>query len=304
MVFGVRKIFIIIVAFIVTGTTFAQKHSSIECKVWKPESFCDFFPILNHVDLNTENCKYQYMTCEQLDLLENKVAICITFIPKTQQKLRLITGFKNMRLIQQNGNITYPLAMMEFLNSDRDKPTFLSSKSKMSQYDITFKTGKQYAIVLVFDQAKIGDKIVIDNFLEAIVTGNECQIWQPESFCNFPEMGYNGFVDINGGSHRYINCDSLDRMKNKTAVRITFTPQTQSQLHLKTGFENMRLVQQNGNVAYPFAVMQANFEKEYNPYDYYFLTRDSKINQYTISYKTNESYVLFCFSIKQELEIK
>lgn len=165
-IFSVKKIIIVIVALIVTGTAFAQKYPGVKCQILQMESFCDLPSIANDVDLNTVY-NPQHITCEQLDLLENKVAIRITFIPQTRLKLKLITGFKNIGLVRQNGTVVHPFAMINIHDYNRDKPVFLSSKSKISLYDITFKAGKQCDIVLVFDQAKVGEKIRIDDFLEA-----------------------------------------------------------------------------------------------------------------------------------------
>jgi hypothetical protein len=116
-----------------------------------------------------------------------------------------------------------------------------------------------------------------------------CKVWQPKSYCDFPKIKNNAIMNINGSTLSIISCDSLDRMKNVVAVRITFTSKMQSQLRLNTGFKNIRLMKQNGITAHPFAIMLPNWtDRNYIPYEYFFLRQDS--DNYLLTYESNKAY--------------
>ncbi len=136
------------------------------CSFWSTNSFCEYpssskFPI--NIDCSS-GCEFNYTNCNDLSGKTNIKAVRITVTAKNS-KFKLKTNFKNITLIRDfNGETIYPLAV-GIGNTDQStkEARYINNTFKSRNCIASFAT--KVDIYLFFDNAKIGDKIIIDDFI-------------------------------------------------------------------------------------------------------------------------------------------
>ncbi len=112
------------------------------------------------------------LTCEMIDKTDNLVRIWVTFPKGVVSELHMTDRLKNLKLVGQNLNDTiYPhsLIMKDNSHTTFQEYYYLSSNTKAKDCYEMFGEKKEYDLIILFNHAEIGDKLIIDNFLEYFV---------------------------------------------------------------------------------------------------------------------------------------
>lgn len=160
-----RTIYIILFALFLTLVINAQTKTEINCKIWKPKSFCEIPDSIYFADrVFGMKSSWKFTTCQQLDSINNSnnlIGVWLTFYNKKSSSLNFKTNFENIKLIKKNNGQKVNLSAIYFAN----KIFYTSIEAK--KYKNHFKAKHKVNFIMLFPQADKGDKIVIDDFIEA-----------------------------------------------------------------------------------------------------------------------------------------
>ncbi|MBI5541154.1 MAG: hypothetical protein HY951_13895 [Bacteroidia bacterium] len=146
-----------------------QSRSVIQCKIWRPESFCNIPDSLSLPNWRADNTTVESISCDQLDKSENHVGVWLVLSKKDGSSFSMVSGLKNIKLVKKNSKeIISPTAILwNFAFSD--KLGYLSSNFKTNSFKAKFASKKQIDLIIIFAGAEKGDKVFIDDFIEAVV---------------------------------------------------------------------------------------------------------------------------------------
>ncbi len=139
--------------------------------LWQPASFNhNVDEAGGHFKMDCNGCDFNYISGSQLDNKNYKgVWMRVTRDKKT--KFKLETGLKNISLIRIEGSkivVIHPIAVGIDGPQWREKEwTYYGNKFKANT--ATFNFGDHIDIYMIFENAKVGDKLVIDDFVETLV---------------------------------------------------------------------------------------------------------------------------------------
>jgi len=169
-----KRLFIVLIFFSVTISVFGQPREVVKCRIWKTKSFCQ---LPNAVSV-PETAKYSVgasvsnISCSELDK-QNLVGVWVTIREKNVSELRLKNNFSNIRLIRKDTEeALFPIAYVSRSKpiGKEGNPQYLSNKSTFGGECIyELKPKERYDIFILFESVEVGDKLVIDNFLEAVI---------------------------------------------------------------------------------------------------------------------------------------
>jgi hypothetical protein len=160
--------------FLIIGS-FAQKVSIEKCKIWKPASFCTIPDSLKSTGAFCMDCTWREKTCKQIDKKKGLVGIWITFTSESDTSFQLKNNFSNVSVIKKNSQKAIrPYALLNWgeyyshhrMNFGYQYMTYLRSKN----YFLTFKSKAKVDVIFIFRGVEKGDKIIINNFLQAEIT--------------------------------------------------------------------------------------------------------------------------------------
>jgi hypothetical protein len=147
--------------------TFRQSQNA-KCIIWNTNSFCNNAVSRPELSINIEcsDCELNTMSCHNIDKMPDVKAVWLTINVSGKGKFRIESNFNNFSLERSNGEIAHPVAMgVGASPSDVKEPKYYSANFKATKAVTTFK--KQIDIFLFFENAKVGDKVKIDNFIQA-----------------------------------------------------------------------------------------------------------------------------------------
>jgi hypothetical protein len=152
----------IIFALAMSLLTFAQPKADISCKIWNPKSFCEIPDSIYFADgMVAIHCQLKSDTCTQMDNINNQSGVWLSFHNKRRCSLNLKTDFENIRLIKKSNGRVVKLNALYF-----SRKYFLVSVSA-TKLKYHFKGRRDINFIMLFPEAEKGDKIVIDDFIEA-----------------------------------------------------------------------------------------------------------------------------------------
>jgi hypothetical protein len=166
-----KRISITLIAIFLTHGIYAQKTAKTLCMLWKPKSFCISpdsikLPRIIKCDSTTEH----YLTCDEINKNSSYKTVRLKLTRKNGKVFRLKSNFSNISLIRKtDGEILHPYAILWSFANVRDNNNnlkFLSSDFTTKSYKVKFKFMKYVDLILIFIQADLGDKIIIDDYLE------------------------------------------------------------------------------------------------------------------------------------------
>lgn len=140
--------------------------------LWRPASF-------NHnvedasgkFKLDCNNCEFNYISGTQLDN-KNYKGVWMRVTKDKKKKFKLETGLKNIKLIRTEGSkskVMYPIALGMDGPQWREKEwTYISNKFKTNSAVYSFD--EYIDFYLIFEDARVGDKLIIEDLVEALVT--------------------------------------------------------------------------------------------------------------------------------------
>jgi hypothetical protein len=156
------------VACVASAKQISRQSQNAKCIMWNTNSFCNNAVSRPELSLNMEcnDCEFNTVSCHDIDKMSNIKAVWLTINVSGKGKFRIESNFKNFSLERSNGEIAHPVAMgVGASPSDVKEPKYYSSNFKATKLITTFK--KQIDIFLFFENAKVGDKVKIDNFIQA-----------------------------------------------------------------------------------------------------------------------------------------
>ena len=143
-------------------TLMTNAQTEINCKIWKPKSFCEIpDSIYLAYRVFAIQSEWKEETCEELDKVKGLTGVWLTFNIKNNCKLLLKSDFENFKLIKKSNGQQVNLYALH-----KSKKNFTTS-IKAKKYKYTLKGGRKINIIMLFPEAEKGDKIIIDNFIEA-----------------------------------------------------------------------------------------------------------------------------------------
>ncbi len=169
-----KKIFITLIALVMTMAVFGQTKEIIKCRIWKTKSFCTLPDSVNVPGaVNYSNTYIKGLSCSDLDKKENLVGVWVTFQGKNLTMLSLTSHYENITLVRKNTQEKiHPYAYMERSKPiEKDgKPQYNSKESTIGTCKYELKPNKRYDVFIIFEAGQVGDKLIIDNFLETEIT--------------------------------------------------------------------------------------------------------------------------------------
>ena len=167
-----KKTSIILIAIFLTLGIYAQKITKTQCKLWKPADFCNLqsdsfqLPRIIKYDSTTETT----IDCGQINKNLSCKAVRLKLTRKNGSVLKLKSNFSNISLTKKvDGKIIHPFALLWFSgwdNNGKKKLIFLSSDFTTTNCKAKFRFMKYVDLILIFTEADLGDKIIIDDYLE------------------------------------------------------------------------------------------------------------------------------------------
>jgi hypothetical protein len=137
-----------------------------KCKLWKPKKFCDLPKGVNlSSSYDVDDAEYDYVSCQEATKnMATMKAVWVTIKTSGRSKLQLESQLKNITLVGvNNGKLLHPL----MIATVADGSTFFGNKFKAKKFAAIYNG--QMDFFLFFSEAEIGDKIIINNFIETII---------------------------------------------------------------------------------------------------------------------------------------
>jgi hypothetical protein len=139
--------------------------------LWQPASFNhNVEEAAGNFKLDCNGCDFNYISGSQLDN-KNYKGVWMRVDRGKKTKFKLESGLKNISLIRTEGTksiVIHPIAVGIDGPQWREKEwTYLSNKFKTG--GATYRFGDHIDFYLIFEDAKVGDKVVIDDFVETVV---------------------------------------------------------------------------------------------------------------------------------------
>jgi hypothetical protein len=144
-------------------TEISDKLNSYSCSIWDGSSFCAVirnfkFPGQVSVDGNIETT-----SCSKLGSINNLKAVRLKGRTAKKITLSLTEDFKNIVLQKSDGSKITPVAISHYY-----KGLGVISGYKGKRFQIIFKN--KVELILFFRDVEVGDKIMIDKTIEAVVS--------------------------------------------------------------------------------------------------------------------------------------
>jgi hypothetical protein len=164
-----KKIFLTLAAVVITIATFGQTSETINCRIWKTKSFCTIPQSANLPGrVNFSHTLVKTVSCSELDKKKNLVGVWVTFKGKNASELKMTSFYKNISLICKDTKDTlHPIAYLDMSQSNGRELIYTSNESTFGECIFKLKPKKKYDLFVIFSAGQVGDKLIIDNFLEA-----------------------------------------------------------------------------------------------------------------------------------------
>lgn len=139
--------------------------------LWNPASFNhNVEEASGNFKSNCNDCEFDYISGSQLDN-KNYKGVWMRVTKDKKIKFRIESGLKNISLIRTEGGKTtvlHPIAVGIDGPQWREKEwTYLSNKFRTKE--ATYQFGDHIDFYFVFENARVGDRLVIDDFVETVV---------------------------------------------------------------------------------------------------------------------------------------
>ena len=144
-----------------------QKTSKVttvkSCKIWNTKDFCNIPKTAKFApSFDCDAVEFDYIDCLTANQIDNITGVWLTITTNGKSTFQIENQLKNITLIKPNNNTQYPLMIK--VGGDNN---FWGAKFKAKK--ITINYNKQIDIFLFFKNAAVGDKIIINNLIEALI---------------------------------------------------------------------------------------------------------------------------------------
>ena len=144
-----------------------QKMSKVtivkSCKIWNTKDFCDVPKSAKFAaSFDCDGVEFDYIDCQTANQIIEITGVWLSIGVNEKSKLKIEDQLKNFILVKTNNKKQYPL-MIKISGENN----FWGAKFKAKK--ITVNYNKQIDIFLFFKNAAVGDKIIINNLIEALI---------------------------------------------------------------------------------------------------------------------------------------
>ena len=144
-----------------------QKTSKVArvkcCKIWNTKDFCNIPKTVKFASsFDCDAVEFDYIDCQAANQIDDLTGVWLTIDVNEKSKLKIEDQLKNFILVKTNNKKQYPL-MIKISGENN----FWGAKFKAKK--ITVNYNKQIDIFLFFKNAAVGDKIIINNLIEALI---------------------------------------------------------------------------------------------------------------------------------------
>lgn len=163
-------IFILLVFFSFNSN--CQVLTDVKCKLWTPKDYCDappsgsFHNIFN--ELGCDDCGLHTEECNKLNK-PDLIGVSLTFTISSDYMFNVESKFKNIKLLRADGTKEFPEIIL-YNNRISDNLQEYILKIEQGCIESKLSQNKTYHLVMFFKKAKAGDKLIIDNFVNTIIT--------------------------------------------------------------------------------------------------------------------------------------
>lgn len=162
-----KTISIILFAFIMTTGCYAQSKSVVKCSIWKPASFCNIPDSLSLPNWSADSLTIVSVSCEKLNNKSGLVGVWLKLSRKDGSSFMIESDMRNITLVKKNDQkIIQPAAVYWNLGENKG---YMSSNVKTNSFKAKFGTQKRIDLIFIFPDAEAGDKIIIKDFIEAVI---------------------------------------------------------------------------------------------------------------------------------------
>jgi len=149
-----------------TDETVAVTEKNVTCRIWETESFYKLpdsvnVPGIIHFEGGVVDCRHDS---------GNFIGVWVTFHGKDVSELNLTSHLNNVSLVRKNTNeVLHPVAYMAHSNLHGDKdelPEYMNNKSEFRKCKFILTPNEKYDLFILFEAAEVGDKLIIEDFLE------------------------------------------------------------------------------------------------------------------------------------------
>ncbi len=133
------------------------------CKIWNTNNFCDFPKLAKFAtSLDCDLVDFDYIDCQTVNQKNNLVAVWLTINSNGKSSFQIESSLKNIRHVNAKGKAQNPI-MIGISGDDK----FLGPNFKARKMTVNYN--KQIDVFLLFPNAKPGEKIIINNLIEALI---------------------------------------------------------------------------------------------------------------------------------------
>lgn len=133
------------------------------CKIWDSKDFCKIPKEAKFADsFDCNAVEFDYIDCLTANEIDNITGVWLTITTNGKETFQIENQLKNITLIKPNNNTQYPLMIKV-----GGENNFWGAKFKAKKILVHYN--KQIDIFLFFKDATIGDKIIINNLIEALI---------------------------------------------------------------------------------------------------------------------------------------
>jgi hypothetical protein len=133
------------------------------CKIWNTKDFCNIPKTAKFAtSLDCDLVDFDAIDCQTVNQKNNAVGVWLTVLANEKSTFRIESALNNITLVDARGKSQNP--QMIYLNGGTQ---YYGSHLKARKLIVHYN--KQIDIFMVFENAKVGDRILIHKFVEAFI---------------------------------------------------------------------------------------------------------------------------------------
>jgi len=169
-----KKISFILLLLLLSFGAFTQEKNETNCRIWKPDNLCDFPDSLNIPQRwSCSSCYWTYKNCKEFDI-NTWTGVWLTFTKETDSTFSLRSHYKNISLVNKNTKkVIHPKAIVWYPIFNKNPnclPEYMPKSLRAMKFTVNFIPKEKVDLILIFEKAEKGDKLIIDDFIETEIT--------------------------------------------------------------------------------------------------------------------------------------
>ena len=170
-----KKILITLTMSLIAISVFGQTKEIVEARIWKMGNFCKLPDSVRIPYAQKYSAVRSSIPCDFFNK-KSYTGIWITFEGKDVDDIYMKSHCKNISLVRKTTKDTlYPVAYMAAVydNFRFDKPEYLVNATTFENFRYLLNPREKYDLFIIFEKAKPGDRVIIENFLEAKIKSSK-----------------------------------------------------------------------------------------------------------------------------------